>query len=116
MLYSRVALWLILFSLCSVASGRAQSGTMGKADTDCQDSIANCKGPVHYISDQNGCYVFACEYGKPEMHIVRIKEPVSIKALMNLAEKSEKGESPRYPQTAPQAEPPQKDSQPPDHK
>jgi hypothetical protein len=106
MFYSRVPLLLILFAFCSVTNGHTQSISMGKADTDCQDSIESCKKPVKYISDQDGCYTFACQYGTPKVHTIRTKETASIRTLMKLSRETEEENPPKHPQTVPQVEPP----------
>jgi hypothetical protein len=99
-----IALWFMLFGLCSVASGRAQGVPMGKVDTDCNDSIKNCKKPVKFISDQGGCYVFACEYGKPGAHTIRAKETNSVQALIALSRESGGGSLQMQPMAEAQAQ------------
>ncbi len=45
----------------------------------CSDSAINCKAPVKYLGDNNGCACFVCEYGRKTQKIL---------CSMNVAEKN----------------------------
>lgn len=38
--------------------------------SDCVDSPDNCRFPVKYLGENNGCACFSCEYGKKTQHII----------------------------------------------
>ena len=38
--------------------------------TDCADSPRDCKSPVKYLGDKDGCACFTCEYGKRTQRII----------------------------------------------
>ncbi|HKE56769.1 MAG TPA: hypothetical protein VKB46_08710 [Pyrinomonadaceae bacterium] len=38
--------------------------------TDCADATKDCKSPVKYLGEKDGCACFACEFGKPTQRII----------------------------------------------
>ena len=51
----------------------------------CSDSIKNCKKPVKFISRDDKCYTFACEYGTVGQHNVHVSDATDVKTLLDLA-------------------------------
>ena len=40
------------------------------AASDCLDSAKDCKLPVKYLGQRNGCACFACEFGKKTQRVI----------------------------------------------
>lgn len=51
-------------------------------DSSCSDSIKDCKKPVKFISQTNGCYAFACEYGKATQKVIHVSDVSDVKTLL----------------------------------
>jgi hypothetical protein len=81
-LYS-LLLWAVLILLGSPGPPRACA-----QGSDCSDSINNCKKPVKFVSQDNGCYTFACEYGKATQHNIHTKNASDVQTLLQMAKES----------------------------
>jgi hypothetical protein len=51
-------------------------------DSSCSDSIKSCKKPVKFISKDNACYTFACEYGTATQHNIHVSKDSDVRALL----------------------------------
>jgi hypothetical protein len=98
-LFSKTTIWAVV--TCSVLAFlsahtlalQGKAGNAGKGNS-CDDLIKDCKDPVKFISKDNGCYTFACEYGKKDQRIIHTNDQKNIKTLLEREEK-EQGQSPQ---------------------
>ena len=77
--------------ICLKPSGAVHANNVGYTppqDSSCSDAINDCKKPVKFISQTNGCYAFACEYGKPTQKVIHVSDVSDVKKLL-LTEKEE---------------------------
>ncbi|MFY9610928.1 MAG: hypothetical protein WAU45_20245 [Blastocatellia bacterium] len=47
----------------------------------CSDPIENCKPPVRFVGDKDGCACFACEHGKRTQRLVCTRDESNKKIL-----------------------------------
>jgi hypothetical protein len=79
-----LACLLIIFFTLLVGMGRHNSfnsAARNGGDVECSDSIKDCKLPVRFIGDKDGCACFACEHGKNTQHLVCTKNDSDKKIL-----------------------------------
>jgi hypothetical protein len=75
---------LSIVLICLKPSGAVQATDAGYTpqDSSCSDSIKDCKKPVKFISQTNGCYAFACEYGKATQKVIHVSDVSDVKKLL----------------------------------
>lgn len=76
-------LWAVLIFMGSPGPPRACA-----QGSNCSDSIKDCKKPVKFISQDNGCYTFACEYGAATQHNIHTRNTSDIQTLLKMAKES----------------------------
>jgi len=59
-----------------------------QASGACADSIKSCKKPVKFISRDNACYTFACEYGEATQHNIHVSDQSDVRNLLQMARES----------------------------
>jgi hypothetical protein len=50
----------------------------------CNDLADNCKKPVKFVKEENGCSVFACEHGTNKEHLIRVSDQTGITKLQTI--------------------------------
>jgi hypothetical protein len=55
---------------------------------NCSDPIDTCKSPVKFVEEEGGCYVFACEHGTSNEHLVRVSDEKARTRLQALAKET----------------------------
>ncbi len=77
--------YLILTCLVPWGVVPASNAPVPEQSSGCTDSIKSCKRPVKFISQDNGCYTFACEYGKSTQNNIHTKNQADVKVLLQMA-------------------------------
>jgi hypothetical protein len=57
-----------------------EPGTSFGQDT-CSDRVEDCKLPVRFVGDKDGCACFACEHGKKTQRLVCTKDETNKRLL-----------------------------------
>jgi hypothetical protein len=83
-----VLLCVALICLSPPGPLRASKLQSSGGGADCSDSAESCKKPVKFISKNNGCYTFACEYGAATQHNVHTRDESNIKTLLQMGKES----------------------------
>ena len=71
--YIGLASLLLMLIFLSAGSPRAVSPAVapgGQTADECSDSPKDCKTPVKYLGESQGCACFACEYKKKTQKIL----------------------------------------------
>ena len=55
--------------------------TERRSDDKCEDAVTDCKPPVRFIGEKDGCACFSCEDGKKTQHLVCTNKDADKKAL-----------------------------------
>lgn|SRR5208283_329603 len=85
-----VLVWAVLICVSPPRPVRANMFQVTGGGSSCSDSIKSCKKPVKFISDVNGCYTFACEYGAATQHNIHSSAANDVKTLLQMAKESGK--------------------------
>ena len=70
----------IVWALATVALF-ASAQEQKREEPMCNDPWGTCKLPVKFVSEEHGCYVYACSYGTRDEHLVRVKDDEGVKQL-----------------------------------
>lgn len=81
---SCILLFVLLICISPRGAATAAMQAAGGGST-CSDNIKNCKKPVKFISRDNKCYTFACEYGTEKQHNIHVSDAKDVKTLLELA-------------------------------
>jgi hypothetical protein len=65
-------------------------GTSFAQDT-CSDRVEDCKLPVRFVGDKDGCACFACEHGKKTQRLVCTKDETNKRLLFQKVRDSSAG-------------------------
>lgn len=82
--------WAVLICMSPPGAVRASMFQVTGGGSSCSDSIKSCKKPVKFISNVNGCYTFACEYGAATQHNIHSSAANDVKTLLQMAKESGK--------------------------
>jgi hypothetical protein len=76
--------------ICLSPPGTVQANSLARPpqDSNCSDSIQSCKKPVKFISQNNGCYAFACEYGTATQRVIHARDVSDVKTLLQMGKES----------------------------
>jgi hypothetical protein len=72
----------------TIGSGIQQSGEAVPGKSSCSDDYSTCKKPVKFVSEDKGCYVFACEHGTEKERLVHVHEEKAKTHLETLVKQS----------------------------
>ena len=75
---------VVLVGMSPRGAATASVLQVGAGGSGCSDSIKNCKKPVKFISRDDSCYTFACEYGTAAQHNIHVSNPEDVKTLLQL--------------------------------
>ena len=76
--------WRICAALGLCAFGLTFAAAQPKAN-DCSDVAKNCLRPVKYLTNRNGCFVYACEYGTAKSRLIKVSNQREKETLDKLA-------------------------------
>ncbi len=62
----------------------APSAAPPAPQSECNGAAKDCKWPVKFIGEKNGCSCFACEYGKPTQRVICTKSDEDKRTLRKL--------------------------------
>jgi hypothetical protein len=79
---------VVLISMSPPGAVRASNFPDAGGGASCSDPITSCRKPVKFISNINGCYTFACEYGAASQHIIHTSDESHIRTLLQMAKES----------------------------
>jgi|SRR5271165_5886550 len=83
-----VLVWVVMICMSPPGLVRANRLPEAGGSSSCSDSIDSCKKPVKFISNINGCYTFACEYGAATQHNIHISAENDVKTALQMAKES----------------------------
>jgi hypothetical protein len=83
-------LFLLFASLLPLAEGNTAGpepnvSALTIVAQSCADPADNCKSPVKFLGERDGCACFTCEYGKPTQRIICTANGADKLKLMTLA-------------------------------
>jgi hypothetical protein len=80
--------WRRNWSICAAvglsAFGLSFAAPQPKAN-ECSDTSKNCLRPVKYLTNRNGCYIYACEYGTAKSRLIKVGNQKEKEALDKIA-------------------------------